>query len=70
MTRLILATITFIVLATPVEATAFGVARWAIAARRAERVDATERSSSRRHPRAIAYRRGWLHYDSQEAARE
>jgi hypothetical protein len=54
----ILALILFVVLATPAEAAIFPVLHRAIAARR-ER----PRVSSRRHPRALAYRLGWITYE-------
>ena len=48
-----------------------GILRWAMAAKRADRQDSVGFSSSRRHPRARAYRTGRLGYrDTQTYRRE
>lgn len=67
MKRLILATIVFVTLSTSVEGAffRFPMIRMAIAIRRTDRQDGRghiQRASSRRHPRAWAYRNGRAYY--------
>jgi len=55
------------VMGTASSANAFGLLHWAIAANRADRIDQRAsgwHSSSRKHPKARAYRRGRLVYKS------